>query len=61
MLLRERKSVHSNNGIRMFSRTPFLHFNGQRFENWLIRSFNFSSYDFIGREILALGVGSNVD
>lgn len=33
----------------------FLHFNGWRFENWLIRSFNFPSYDFIGREILALG------
>ena len=33
----------------------FRSFSGQRFENRLIRSFNFSSYDFIARKILAMG------
>lgn len=33
----------------------FLSFSGQRFENWLIRSFNFSNYDFIARKTLARG------
>ena len=32
-----------------------LNFSGQRFENWLIRSFNFSNYGFIARKTLAMG------
>ena len=34
----------------------FLNFSGQRFENRLIRPFNFSNYDFIARKTLAMGV-----